>query len=45
MSAEPGTFVEGESQGDNPNPAYQSWHADMLVVKSRTTGEGSVKLY
>lgn len=40
-SAEPGTFVEGESQGDNPSPAYQSWHAD--VVRSRTTGEGSVK--
>lgn len=37
------TFVEGESQGDNPNPAYQRWHADMLVVRSRITGEGSVK--
>lgn len=31
MSAEPGTFVEGESQGDNPNPAYQGWQADMLL--------------
>lgn len=30
-AAEPGTFVEGESQGDNPGPAYQSWHADVLV--------------
>lgn len=31
MSAELGTFVEGESRGDNPNPAYQSWHSDVLV--------------
>lgn len=35
MSAEPGTFAEGESQRDNPSPAYQGWHADMFVARVR----------
>lgn len=38
MSAESGTFVEGESQGDNPGSAYQRWHVDVLGVSSRATG-------
>lgn len=44
MSAELGAFVEGESQGDNPNPAYQSWHAKLLVACTKATGEGNVRV-
>lgn len=32
MNAEPGTFVEGESQDEITNPAHQSWHAGVLIV-------------
>lgn len=28
----PRTFAEGESQGDNPNTAYQVCHANVLVL-------------
>lgn len=41
MNAEPGTFVEGESQGENTNPAHQSWRTGALIVAQPTT-ESSV---